>query len=61
MGRKLSIDDAADELGVSKSSVRRMISTGELKAVRIGTGRRVVRIDRDELDKVVHPVVPSKR
>jgi excisionase family DNA binding protein len=59
MGKKISLKAASDELGVSKSSLRRMITTGELPAVRIGKGRSIIRIDVDDLAKVVNPVVPS--
>ncbi|WP_082959696.1 helix-turn-helix domain-containing protein [Mycobacterium sp. E2462] len=58
MGCKITLDAAADELGVSKRTVRRLISTGELRAYLIGKGR-LVRVDRDDLASVIHEVVPS--
>jgi excisionase family DNA binding protein len=59
MGHKLTIDAAADELGISRRSLRRLITSGQLRAYRIGTGNRTVRIDRDDLTAVMHPVVPK--
>lgn len=58
MGQKISLDAAADELGVSKRSVRRLISGGELRAYRLGKSS-LIRIDRDDLEKVLQPVVPN--
>lgn len=46
--KKISLDAAANELGVSKRSVRRLITSGQLKAVRIGN-TSLIRIDRDDL------------
>jgi excisionase family DNA binding protein len=54
-----SLDEAAELVGTSTRSLRRLISNGQLKAVRIGTDTRLIRIDRDELDKVIHPVTPN--
>jgi excisionase family DNA binding protein len=58
MTTKITIDAAADELGVSKRSVRRMITSGQLRAYRIGTSTSI-RIDRRDLANVMHPVVPN--
>src|SRR5258706_188459 len=44
MGQKISLDIAADQLGVSKRTVRRLISDGELRGYRLGR-TRVVRVD----------------
>ena len=44
----MKIEDAAQQLQVSKSSVRRLITTGELPAVRIG---KSVRIRSDDWDQ----------
>jgi excisionase family DNA binding protein len=57
MGRKLSLDAVAEELGISKRSVRRLISSGELRAYRIG--RAAIRIDSDDLAAVLTPVIPD--
>ncbi|MDT5358108.1 MAG: hypothetical protein QOJ56_6640 [Mycobacterium sp.] len=54
-----SLDEAAELVGTSTRSLRRLISNGQLKAVRIGTDTRLIRIDRDELDKLIHPVTPN--
>jgi excisionase family DNA binding protein len=56
---QLTLDQACDELGISKRSLRRLISNGQLPAYRIGNGTALVRIDSDDLAKVVHPVVPN--
>lgn len=44
----MKIEDAAQELQISKSSVRRLISNGQLPAVRIG---KSVRIRSDDWDQ----------
>ncbi|CQD10668.1 phiRv2 prophage protein [Mycobacterium europaeum] len=59
MGQKLTIDAAADELGISRRSLRRLITSGQLRAYRIGTGNHLVRIDRDDLSTLLNPVVPN--
>ncbi len=50
----LTIAQAATFLGIHHITVRRMISSGELKAYRYGP--RVIRIDRADLDKLRRPV-----
>jgi excisionase family DNA binding protein len=57
MGKKISMDAAAEELGISKTGVRRLISRGELRAFRVG--RATIRVDTDDLVKAFKPVVPS--
>jgi excisionase family DNA binding protein len=57
--RFATLDQAADELGCSKRHVRRLISTGQLRAYRVGKDSSLVRIDRSDLDKVLVPLVPS--
>jgi excisionase family DNA binding protein len=52
-----SIDGAAEELEISKRSVRRLITTGELPAYRIGAG--TVRIKAEDLEKCLKPIVPN--
>lgn len=52
--RMLSIAQVAHVLGVSTSSVRRMISQGQLKAYRYGD--RSIRIDPADLEAARHPV-----
>lgn len=60
MGDKISMDEAARRLGIERITVRRLISSGKLPAYRVGGdgAARSVRIDVDDLDKVLHPVVP---
>ncbi|HTQ22234.1 helix-turn-helix domain-containing protein [Mycobacterium sp.] len=57
MGRKISLETAADELGVSKRTVRRLISGGELRAYRVG--KQSVRIDVNDIAAVLKPIVPD--
>jgi excisionase family DNA binding protein len=57
VAKKLTLDDVAEELCMSKRSVRRLISTGRLRAYLVG--ERMIRIDRDDLDKALTPITPS--
>ena len=50
-----SVDDSAAYLGVSPKTVRRLITSGEIKASHVGS-RRVIRIHRRDLEKVLKPV-----
>ena len=50
----MKIEDAAQKLQVSKSQVRRLISIGELPAVRIG---KSVRIRSDDWDKFMNKLL----
>jgi excisionase family DNA binding protein len=56
MGTKITINAAANELGISKRTLWRLISRGELRAYRIG--QHSVRIDVDDLESVCTPIVP---
>jgi excisionase family DNA binding protein len=47
----LSVSATAERLGVSEKTVRRLISSGVLPALRIGAQ---LRIDPDELDQYVY-------
>jgi excisionase family DNA binding protein len=58
MGNKLTLDGSAEYLNVSKRQVRRLISSGQLPASRIGTTTSV-RIDADDLEALLTPVVPN--
>lgn len=51
----LTIDEAATELGVSVSTIKRMLSTGDLCFVPIGGGqkRQHVRIQQSEITKYI--------
>ena len=44
----LSVAEVAEELGVSRETVRVWIRTGELVALSIGKGYRISRADLDE-------------
>lgn len=54
MSRFLSIQQAADEVGVNPKTIRRWISDGRLTARRVGP--RLIRIERAELDRLMAPV-----
>ncbi|WAC55018.1 helix-turn-helix transcriptional regulator [Gordonia sp. SL306] len=49
--RYLSLQDIAEELGISDRTVRRWIATGQLKAVR--PSPRVIRVEASELDRFI--------
>lgn len=53
-----TLGGAADEMEISLRTVRRMISSGQLRAYRIGN-TKAVRILREDLDKLLKPVVPN--
>lgn len=40
MGELLSVDDVADRLGVTEQTVRKLIRSGDLVAINIGTGAK---------------------
>ena len=50
----VTVAEVADELRVTQRFVRQMITTGELRAVRVGS--RIVRIRRDELETLIKPI-----
>lgn len=52
--RLSSVAAAADRLGVSQDTVRRMIDRGELTGYRLG--KRLIRIDLDELEASIKPI-----
>ncbi|MFC0248750.1 helix-turn-helix domain-containing protein [Citricoccus parietis] len=54
---RLSISDVAEERGLSESTVRRLISRGDLRAYRIG--KRIIRIDPADLDALFTEVNPA--
>jgi excisionase family DNA binding protein len=47
----LSLPEAAAELAVSQSTIRRWIKTGDLPARKVGLGGGRFRISRDDLDR----------
>ncbi len=51
----VSIDDVADILSCNPKTVRRMISSGTLKAYKF-PGVRMIRIDVRDLDRIRKPV-----
>lgn len=53
----LTVAEAMEELRCSESTVRRLIGTGELAAVRIGSAR-AIRVQRSSLDALLEPVEP---
>ena len=52
--RRLTVEESADRLGVSKKSIRRWIADGTLPAFRING--HMIRIDPDDLDRLVQPI-----
>lgn len=49
----LTIPEAGEMLGLSPTTIRRLISRGELKAHRVGRGIRIRSID---IDKALKPI-----
>lgn len=58
MGQKLTVDEAAEALRISLRGVRRLISSGELRAYRVGSTVSV-RVDTDDIAALLNPVVPD--
>lgn len=55
--RYISIAEAADYLQISTSTVRRLISDGELNGYRIGQSGRLIRVDMNEIDaQLMRPI-----
>ena len=54
-----SVQEAAEFLGISKSTIYRYISDGRLSAYRLGQ-KRLIRIKRQDLDKLLIPINPSE-
>lgn len=53
--RLITLQSAAEQLGVSEKSVRRYVALGKLPAYRVG-GRRLLRIDEADLDRLIERV-----
>ena len=51
----LSVQETAQHLGVSESTVRRYISDGRLPAYRLGD-ERLIRIKREDLQGLLSPI-----
>ena len=49
--RLLRIDEAAARIDQHRSTLYRKVATGELPAVRLGSGRAALRVDEHELDR----------
>jgi excisionase family DNA binding protein len=49
-----TVSSAAEYLGVSTKTLRRMIARGDLRAFRMGS--RMIRVDRAELDELLRPI-----
>ncbi len=57
--RFLSVAQAADELGVTERFIRKLITNGDLQAVKVGT--RLIRIRRTDLEDLLRPVLEEGR
>jgi excisionase family DNA binding protein len=57
--RFLSVAQAADELGVTERFIRKLITNGDLQAVKVGT--RLIRIRRTDLEDLLRPVLDEGR
>ncbi len=57
MGQKVSLDAAAELLGVSKYTVRRMITDGKLPGYKVG--RQSIRVDTDDIAAAFTPITPK--
>jgi excisionase family DNA binding protein len=51
--RYITINSAAEYLGLTPRTIRQMIADGRLTGYRCGT--RIVRVDADELDAAMQP------
>lgn len=49
--RYITIAEAADYLQISDRTVRRLITDGELTGYRMGSSRRTIRVDLNEVDE----------
>jgi excisionase family DNA binding protein len=58
MGKKQTLGKTADDLGISLRGVRRLVSSGQLRAYKIGRSR-AVRVDADDVAAVLKPIVPN--
>ncbi len=56
MGKKISLDAAAEVLGVHKRTVRRLVSSGQLAAYRVGK-TTIIRVDSNDVAAMLTPVV----
>lgn len=49
---------AAEYIGVSEKTIRRMIAEGQITGYRMG--KRLIRVDLDELDALMRPIPNAK-
>lgn len=56
--RYATVPEAAEYLGVSEKTCRRMISAGELPAYRIR--KKLLRIDLNDIDAILRPIPTAK-
>ncbi len=49
---------AAKYIGVSEKTIRRMIAEGQITGYRMG--KRLIRVDLDELDELMRPIPNAK-
>jgi excisionase family DNA binding protein len=56
----ITIEQAAEQLGVSRRSIRRYIADGLLPAYRVA-GDHLIRIAQDDLDQMMVPIPTYKR
>jgi excisionase family DNA binding protein len=56
----ISLPEAAEYAGCSVRTVRRMIATGTITGYRVG-GRRLIRVDMDELELALRPIAAATR
>lgn len=66
--RLLKVNQVADQLSVSQSTVYSLCDRGDIPHLRVGTGRGAIRIDPDDLQRFidaarvgVQPSTPAKR
>ncbi len=57
VGKKISMDAAADDLGVNKRTIQRLIAIGELPAFKVGA--KIVRVDTDDVASLLKPMHPN--
>lgn len=55
---RVSQSEAAERWGVSVDTIRRLISSGRVRAWRLN--RRVIRVDLDEVDACFRPIPTAK-
>ena len=58
-GDLLTIDQAADRLAVSVSTVRNLVASGKLGGVRVGVGRGAIRIRPADIDAYNRDAQPA--